>query len=157
MSEPTDTMFFDVAAPAGNKPVAQWQTPHVHDHHHHHHEPQAAEPDFDLVEQAFADSFPTAGDPTSFLRLAGIPFTGLDGNGNRLCLLRVEYNQATDVGTVTPHLGGQDFRYDPLPAKMTSRRERLAFVYQAGGTLRSLSLEEAKALKPDEDGVGGAD
>jgi len=149
MSESSETIFFDAAAPAGNKPVAQWQTPHVHDDHHHHHEPETAEPDFDLVEQAFADTFPAAADPTSFLRLAGIPFTGLDADGNRLCLLRVEYNQATDVGTVTPHLGGRDFRYDPLPAKMTSRRERLAFVYQAGGALRSLSLGEAKALKEE--------
>jgi hypothetical protein len=148
MPDPNDTLFFDVAAPAGNKPVAQWQTPHVHDDHHHH-EPDTPEPDFDLVEQAFADTFPAAADPTSFLRLAGIPFTGLDEHGTRLCLLRVEYNQATDVGTVTPYLGGEDFRYDPLPAKLTSRRERLAFVYQAGGALRSLNLGEAKALRQE--------
>ena len=156
MSEQSDTIFFDVAAPAGNKPVAQWQTPHMHDDHHHHHEPEAAEPDFDLVEQAFAESFPAAGDPTSFLRLAGIPFTGLDTDGNRLCLLRVEYSQATDVGSVTPHLGGGPLRYDPLPAKMTSRRETLRFVYQADGALKSLSLGEAKALRADGDEGGAA-
>ena len=143
-----DMLTFEVSAPLGNRPVTQWQTPHVHDHDHHY-EPEPAEPDFDLVEQAFAESFPATSDPTSFLRLAGIPFCGRDGDGNRLCLLRVEYSQATDIGALTPHLGGGDFRYDPLPAKLTSRRERLAFVYQSAGAVRSLSLAEAKALEEE--------
>jgi len=82
------------------------------------------------VEAAFADTFPKAADPTSFLRLAGIPFTGRDGAGRTLNLLRVEFEKATDVGSVTPHLGGGSLAYTPLPAKMVSRRRRLAFVYQ---------------------------
>ncbi len=151
MPDRSDTIFFDTAAPASNRPVAQWQTPHLHDHDHHHHEPADPEPDFDLVEQAFADSFPTAADPTSFLRLAGIPFTGLDAHGRRLCLLRVEYSQATDVGSVTPHLGGGPLRYDPLPAHMTSRRDRLSFVYQCDDGIVSLGLGEAKALRAEGD------
>ena len=36
---------------------------------------RAPEPDFDLVEAAFVTGFASAPDPTSFLRLARIPFT----------------------------------------------------------------------------------
>lgn len=126
------------------RPV-QWQTPHKA-HHEHPPEPTAGEPDFDLVEAAFVESFATASDPTSFLRLAGVPFVGTDGSGRRLSLLRVEIDQTTDLGALTPHLGGGSFRYDPLPAKLVSRRRRLRLVYHDGEGLRALSLAEAKAL-----------
>ena len=124
---------------------AQWQAPHL---------PQGAaapvadqpEADFDLVEATFAESFATASDPTSFLRLAGVPFEGRDGAGRRLCLLRVELDQVTDVGAVTPHLGGGGFRYDPLPARLVSRRRRLRLIYHDGARLTPLSLAEARAL-----------
>lgn len=129
----------------GPRPAAQWQTPHLPPGRA---EPAAdhAEPDLDLVETAFLDAFPACPDPTSFLRLAGVPFTGRGKDGVVLSLLRVEADQATDVGTLTPHLGGGGFRYDPLPAAMTSRRKSLTFVYFDGGGLVRLSLHEAKML-----------
>ena len=46
---------------------------------------------------AFAEGFGTASDPTSFLRLAGVPLQGHDAAGRRLCLLRVEFDQITDM------------------------------------------------------------
>ena len=124
----------------------QWQTPHLIPGMEI---PQAAprEPDLDLVETAFVDAFPRAPDPTSFLRLAGVPFIGERDDGTRLSLLRVEVNHTTDIGTLTPHLGGGSHRYDPLPAKMTSQRERLALTYFDGTGPTHLSLAEAKALK----------
>jgi len=127
--------------------AAQWQTPHLPPGQA---APEAGplEPDLDLVEAAFTEAFPGAPDPTSFLRLAGVPFTGKGRDGVVLSLLRVEANAATDIGTLTPHLGGASFRYDPLPAAMTSRRKSLAFVYFDGGGLVRLSLAEAKALTP---------
>jgi hypothetical protein len=123
----------------------QWQTPHRAE------APAEAggpppEPDLDLVEKAFAENFPRASDPTSFLRLARIPFAGRAPDGHVLHLLRVEYAEATDVATVTPHLGGASFRYDPLPAAMTSRRRRLAFVYHDGHGPRALTLAETRVL-----------
>lgn len=121
---------------------AQWQTPHLPEGH----APEEPEPDFDLVEQAFIESFPQAPDPTSFLRLAGIPLSGEDGEGKTLSLLRVDLNQVTDVGAITPHLGGQTYRYDPLPAKLVSKRRRLRFVYHDGDGLRELRFAEAKGL-----------
>jgi len=89
-----------------------------------------------------------AADPISFLRLAGIAFTGRDAAGRTLNLLRVEFEEATDVGSVTPHLGGGTLAYAPLPAKMVSRRRRLAFVYQAGDAVERLTLANARALSP---------
>jgi hypothetical protein len=130
----------------GTAPARQWQTPHlipgvtVPD-------ASPREPDLDLVETAFVDAFPKAPDPTSFLRLAGIPFVGERADGTRLSLLRVEVNHTTDIGTLTPHLGGGSHRYDPLPAKMTSQRQKLALVYFDGTAPAVLSLAEAKALK----------
>jgi hypothetical protein len=62
-------------------------------------------------------------------------------------LLRVEIEAATDVGGIMPHLGGASFRYDPLPAKITSRRRRLRFVYFDGHGLRPLTLGEVRAFE----------
>lgn len=123
--------------------AAQWQTPHlpggtkvqVDDRH-----------DADLVEDSFVEGFEAASDPTSFLRLAGIPFTAVDGAGRTLSLLRVALDMTTDVGSVTPHIGGGSYRYDPLPAKMVSKRRTLRFVYHDGETLRMLSFGEAREL-----------
>jgi hypothetical protein len=126
------------------RPAMQWQTPHRdgapapnRDHE---------EPDLDLVETAFVDAFAIAADPTSFLRLARVPFDKVTADGTRLVLLRVEIEAVTDVGGIMPHLGGTSFRYDPLPAKITSRRRGLRFVYFDGKEPRRLSLGEVRAL-----------
>jgi hypothetical protein len=123
---------------------AQWQTPHLD-------KPTVAkeaqqEPDLDQVETAFVDGFATATDPTSFLRLANIPFETTTSDGTKLVLLRVETDAITDVGSVMPHLGGTSFRYDPLPAKMVAKRRHLRFVYFDGKGLRPLTFAEARAL-----------
>src|SRR5262245_16826556 len=131
-------------AVAGRKPV-QWHVPHRSDapgeegatHH---------EPDLDLIEAAFVDGFRQASDPTSFLRLAQVPFELTSADGVRLVLLRVEVDAIADVGAITPHLGGTSFRYDPLPARMVSRRSRLRFVYFDGERLRALGLAEVRSL-----------
>jgi hypothetical protein len=131
-----------------NQPVpgrpAQWQTPHREK------APDKAvrrtEPDLDLVEAAFVEGFAEASDPTSFLRLAHIPFEAVADDGAKLALLRVEVEAVTDVGSLTPHLGGGSMRFDPLPARMVSRRKRLRFMYFDGTTLRPLDLAQARAL-----------
>lgn len=125
------------------RPV-QWQTPHIGDDHAH--EPAAGEPDLDLVEAAFVDGFTVAADPTSFLRLARVPFEAKAADGAPLSLLRVEIEALTDVGAITPHLGGGSFRYDPLPGKIASRRRRLRFVYFDGKTTRPLCLGQVREL-----------
>ncbi len=131
-----------------NRPVpgrpAQWQTPHRDGAQEV--PAQQAEPDLDLVEAAFVEGFASASDPTSFLRLAHIPFEAVAGDGVKLALLRVEVDAVTDVGALTPHLGGETMRFDPLPACMVSRRKRLRFVYFDGGKLRALGLAQVRVL-----------
>ncbi len=128
--------------PHGRTPV-QWQTPH---------QPEGAkpaaivEPDLDKVEAAFVDGFIAAPDPTSFLRLARIPFEILR-DGASLKLLRVEIDALTDVGSLTPHLGGGTFRYDPLPSNFISRRRRLRFVYFDGTGLLPLTYAELREIE----------
>ncbi|WP_226582002.1 hypothetical protein [Acuticoccus sediminis] len=130
-----------------NRGTVQWQTPHdphggdVHEHAPH-------EPDLDLVETAFVEGFRHTGDPTSFLRLAGIPFVGRRADGAELKLLRVALGTSADMASLTPHLGGGSFRYDPLPAAMVSKRSSLAFVYFDGWATMELTFEEARALSP---------
>jgi hypothetical protein len=132
--------------PSEPKRLVQWQTPHRDD------VPAAAEAqprgetDLDLVEAAFVEGFLAASDATSFLRLAQVPFEGTAADGARLALLRVEVDSVADVGSITPHLGGASFRYDPLPARMVSRRKRLRLVYFDGQKARMLDLAEALRL-----------
>jgi len=122
----------------------QWHVPHRNDATA---DPgQAPEPDLDLIEAAFVDGFRQASDPTSFLRLAQVPFELTSADGVRLVLLRVEVDAIADVGAIAPHLGGTSFRYDPLPARMVSRRSRLRFVYFDGERLRALGLAEVRDL-----------
>jgi hypothetical protein len=129
----------------GPQRVAQWQRPRLdnapaleaHDESH-------SEPDFDLVETAFVDGFASAPDPTSFLRLAQVPFEAVARDGTQLALLRVEMEVVTDVASLMPHLGGASFRYDPLPAALVARRRRLRFVYGDGRGLRRFSFAEVR-------------
>src|SRR5450631_3713702 len=117
--------------------TVQWQTPHKpnaeSDNDHR-------EPDLDLVEMAFVEGFATAKDPASFLRLARIPFEAVGAQGAKLVMLRVESDAVTDVGALTPQLGGGAMRYDPLPARMVTHRRRLRFVYFDGSAPRVLTL-----------------
>jgi hypothetical protein len=113
------------------------KAPHDHDE----------EPDLDLVEAAFVEGFEAASDPTSFLRLARIPFVSERG-GQALHLLRVEITSRTDVASITPLLGGSGHRVAPLPASHIGRRRSLAFHYLAGSEQLGLSLAEARSL-PD--------
>ena len=125
--------------PHGHRAPVQWQTPHRPDGA----TAAAQEPDLDKVEKAFVEAFVAATDPTSFLRLARVPFEMKSGDAS-LRLLRVEIDALTDVGSLTPHLGGGTFRYDPLPANFVSQRRRLCFVYFDGTDLRALSYAELR-------------
>jgi hypothetical protein len=134
--------------PGHNRPktTTQWQVLHQSDDI----DPTPpAERDLDLVETSFVEGFGRSSDPTSFLRLAGIPFVGIDSAGRRFHLLRVEIEALTDIGAVSPLLGGEEVRYDPLPARMVSRRRCLAFVYHDGEGLARLHFAEARVLKDD--------
>ena len=129
------------------KAAGQWQMPHL---------PEGSiqpvpdrEADLDLVEASFLDGFQAASDPTSFLRLANIPFVGLRPDGARLHLLRVETGSHADVGSITPAFGGGAVLYDPLPARLVQHRKSLSFVYHDGQGILRLSFAEARRLLDD--------
>lgn len=125
--------------------VVQWQTPHLQAGHAR--EPIAPrELDLDLVEASFVEGFTRCSDATSFLRLAGIPFVGVAADGRQLTLLRVEIEDLADVGAVVPLLGGEGYRYDPLPEKLVSRRRHLSFAYHDGTQLVRLGFADARTL-----------
>jgi hypothetical protein len=126
--------------------TVQWQRPHVATETNVTELAAQTEADLDLVEAVFSEGFAITSDPTSFLRLAQVPFDAVAADGKRLVLLRVETDAVVDVGAITPHFGSESFRYDPLPAGMISRRRRLRFVYFDGQGPRSLKLEEVRAL-----------
>ncbi len=52
----------------------------------------------------------------------------------------------TDVGSIMPHLGGETFGYDPLPAKLVTRRRRLRFIYRDDKRICALSFAAVRAL-----------
>jgi hypothetical protein len=126
--------------------AAQWQTPHRPDEPHGEDRANDAHRDLDLVETAFLEAFVPARDPTSLIRLAGVPFAAVGPDGGRLVLLRVEILHTTDLGSVMPHVGGATFQYAPLPAQLASRRQRLGFVYFDGTGTRTLDLPTARGL-----------
>jgi hypothetical protein len=132
--------------PSEPRRSAQWQTPHRDEAPADREARPRAETDLDLVEAAFVEGFLAASDAMSFLRLARVPFEGTAVDGKKLALLRVEVDSVADVGSITPHLGGGTFRYDPLPARMVSRRKRLRLVYFDGQKARLLDLSEAISL-----------
>jgi hypothetical protein len=139
----------DGPGPGHNAPPRrplQWQTPHRADDHD---APAAeqAEADLDLVEAAFVQGFEQAPDPTSFLRLARVPFVTERG-GRKLELLRVETHCRTDVAALAPQLGGAGHRVAPLPAALVGRRKSLRFIYLGSAGQESLSLAEIRPL-PD--------
>jgi hypothetical protein len=127
--------------------AVQWQRPHLASESNVTELAAQTEADLDLVENAFSEGFAVTSDPTSFLRLALVPFDAVAADGKRLVLLRVETDAVADVGAITPHFGGESFRYDPLPAGMVSRRRRLRFIYFDGQAPRALKLEEVRRLR----------
>ena len=131
----------------GGRRAVQWQTPHLPKGEKLPTDEAPQETDLDLVETSFVETFHAASDPVSFLRLAGVPFSGLSADGASLQMLRVEMADRTDVGGLAPIMGG-GFRYDPLPGRLNSHRKFLSFAYFDGEVIRSLSLAQAKALKP---------
>jgi hypothetical protein len=135
----------DIGHNGSPRPSAQWQTPHLSPEETARIEQRPAEPDIDLVEASFVESFTTASDPTSFLRLARVAFEGTAPDGAHLALLRVEMDKVADVGSLSPRLHGT-FGYNPLPAQLVSRRTRLRFIYFDGNATRALNLSEAVAL-----------
>jgi hypothetical protein len=133
--------------PGHNRPgphATQWQKPLSRDAT----PAPTAEPDFDLVEEAFCDAAQTASDPTSFLRLAGVPFVADLGGGKRMRLLSYSIASETEVGAVAPGFEAAEPVYHPLPAARVRKLRRLRFTYHTAEGVKEFSLYEVRNL-PD--------
>ena len=119
---------------------------HNHHHHgdHHHHDHDTATPwhlhsHMDPADRAaelrtlatqFIEGFRAAGDKTSFLRLAGVPFERrVPGGGPSLKLVDVEIVDGFQVGTAAPAFGSRELVYMPYPGQMVRERTTLRLVY----------------------------
>jgi hypothetical protein len=139
----SDSVGFSNGKPRNSRSATQWQMPHLDAG-----QPERKHEDLDLdqVEAAFVEGFMTSNDPTSFLRLVNIPLQMTNADGAKLVLLRVETDLVADIGSLTPHLGGESFRYDPLPRSLVSHRRRLRFIYFDGLALRALNFAQLREL-----------
>jgi hypothetical protein len=125
----------------GGTPV-QWQAPPAS-----HAAPTDAAPDFDLVEEAFCRAAETAADAPSLLRLAKVPFVGVDATGEVLRLLSYRIEQETEVGAIGPSFDAETVIYHPVPAARVRTLRRLRFLYHSPAGPRELALAQAQALR----------
>lgn len=150
--------------------------PHDHPSHEHHHAPTShghnrapkgyaawelprddasgsandsteSEPDFDLVEKSFVDGAHNHPDPTSFLRLASVPFHARLADGNEGYLLGYVIEDVVEVGSVMPTIGDGPANYNVVPASRVAKRRHLYFQYWTKKGEVRLSLAQARGLK----------
>jgi hypothetical protein len=129
---------------AGFPTASQWQDPKTD-------ETQQARPadrDLDLVEQEFYRSALTSTDPTSLLRLAGVPFVVDIGDGKLMRLLSISVSDEIEVGAISPGYGGSDVVYHPVPASRVTHSRNLRFVYHTPDGIRAFTYAEIRNL-PD--------
>jgi len=147
---------------------------HGHDHHHDHHHPhgpghnhahdhgehlhshvhgdaakERAE-ELRVLATAFLDGYRKAGDKTSFLRVAGVPFKrqGTDGLAMHLVETRIESNW--QLGTASPAFGSRELVYLPYPGEMVSERETMSFTYVSLTERTDIDLTEILANREEK-------
>lgn len=107
----------------------------------------APEPDFDLVERSFVDGAHNHPDPTSFLRLASVPFHARLLDGSDGYLLGYVIEDVVEVGAVMPTIGDGPANYNVVPASRLAKRRHLFFQYWTKKGEIRLSLAQARGLK----------
>jgi len=147
---------------------------HGHDHHHDHHHPhgpghnhahdhgehlhshvhgdaakERAE-ELRVLATAFLDGYRKAGDKTSFLRVAGVPFKrqGTDGLAMHLVETRIESNW--QLGTASPAFGSRELVYLPYPGEMVRERETMSFTYVSLTERTDIDLTEILANREEK-------
>ena len=120
----------------------------AHDHlDHPTHAPVADEADERqaLLEAAFVEGFRAAGDKTSFLRLAGVPFElTIDGKAG-FKLMEVRLCDHATVGAATPGFGTGELVYQPFPGPLVRQHTHLTFIYCGARETRALSWRQVAA------------
>ena len=78
---------------------------------------------------AFIEGFRSAADKTSFLRLAGIPFSRGGADGLTLYLVDAAIVSNWQIGMASPAFASRELAYLPYPGTMVSERETMSFTY----------------------------
>ena len=78
---------------------------------------------------AFVEGFRSAEDKTSYLRLAGIPFSRTGPDGLVMHLVDAGISSNWQIGTASPAFASRELVYMPYPGKMVTGREEMIFTY----------------------------
>ncbi len=138
-----------------------------HDHHHHHHHDHgvghnhdhggpehlhshpigpggggAAAEELQTLAASFIEGFRQAGDKTSYLRVAGVPFQRDGADGLTLNLVDAEIQSNWQLGSASPGFASRELVYLPYPGPMVSERERMTFTYVSLTERRDVDLLE---------------
>ncbi|WP_404861833.1 hypothetical protein [Georhizobium sp. MAB10] len=117
---------------------------HNHSHadhlHSHPHGSSRVRQDLQELAASFVEGFRAAGDKTSYLRLAGIPFQMPDSGGKAMHLVDTRIETNWQIGTATPGFGTSELAYLPFPGKMVTEREVMMFTYVSMKERRDIDL-----------------
>lgn len=128
--------------------------PHPHGEHLHSHvgadvaRERAAE--LRTLATAFVDGFRKAADKTSFLRIAGIPFSRKGTDGLTMHLVDVQIETNWQIGTASPAFGSRELVYLPYPGELVSERETMRFTYVSLTERQDAELVELLKAKAGE-------
>ncbi|GAA6160367.1 MULTISPECIES: hypothetical protein [Ruegeria] len=112
-----------------------------HLHSHMHHEDEAA--DLQVLATQFIDGFLQAGDKTSYLKLAGVPFERPSKDGAKaLKLIDIELKTEWQVGTASPSFGSRELSYLPFPGQMVQERTNMSLIYVSMDEKSTLDIRD---------------
>lgn len=130
---------------------------HLHSHLHGHAGHESAE-ELKVLTSAFVDGFRTAGDKTSYLRLAGIPFQRRGTDGLTLHLVDASIVANWQIGTASPAFATRELAYLPFPGSMVTSRETMTLTYVSLTERADVDLVQILAARSgplaEEEGAG---
>lgn len=101
---------------------------HLHSHVHGGSSKQRRD-ELATLASSFIKNYRSAEDKTSYLRLAGIPFSLEGEDGLTLHLVDAKITSNWQIGTASPAFGSKELVYMPYPGEMVSERETMSFTY----------------------------
>ena len=101
---------------------------HLHSHVHGGSNRERAD-EIQTLATSFVQGFRAASDKTSYLRLAGVPFSREGTDGLKLHLVDAAISANWQIGTASPAFGSRELVYMPYPGEMVQERETMTFTY----------------------------
>ena len=124
---------------------------HLHSHVHGTSATERRE-EVQILAASFIDGFRSAGDKTSYLRVARIPFQRTGTDGLTLNLVDAAIVSNWQIGTASRAFASKELVYMPFPGSMVTARETMTFTYVSLSERRDIDLLDILAERL-EDGV----